>query len=267
MVKQRHGALTLLVDNLGTVPDLALWWLLEHAADRGILLHLERIDRSGRELPLAVRERTSDGVIAFQDLSPAIHEAIAHIELPSLWVNCDLPSGPNVLRYNEHDAAQRAGELLCRDQARTLYLQQAPGTNYWHQERWAGIQQAAKRAGCPAPRCAATPEELWAAVDSASEKHPVGIVMTDRKLFAKVPMRAVRAGIPIPSALAVIVLAPEVRHTEDLDPHMASLTIDTNRLAQRILEYFDTCGTTTPVAMEPVRYDDLDAGETTPPAP
>lgn len=107
----RQGCIALLSDNLNKLPPNTLEWLLQAAADRGLLLVLERLCPDQSEwAPRLLREHYADGVIACDVLARAQRATLHDLRLPLVEVNTP-QSGPGCIHF-ELEAAMQA---VCAD--------------------------------------------------------------------------------------------------------------------------------------------------------
>ncbi len=215
--RRRHGAVAVLAQSLGFIPERVLDLLTIASHRRDWLLVVERMSPEGK-LPRVVRESCVDGLVLFSTPSPALVEAIDRFGIPAVQVNTNDRTSAGCVSFDEEGAVRQAMEAFAqRGRRRVAYVGPTGGgvgpVHYSVQLRPHAMAALAAEFGLEVlPPCACDFRHASAAgsVKAWLAEHPDadGLLLYTPSLAGPVWRAALEAGRPVPEAISVIVLGP-----------------------------------------------------------
>lgn len=95
----RHGSITILFKNFYKIPHNSINFLVRYAENYRQTVNLEVFNEN--KLPRCVSENSTDGVIIFEDLDPAINENLHQLSIPHVLINTCEHATPNSITFDE----------------------------------------------------------------------------------------------------------------------------------------------------------------------
>ena len=114
LVKNRHGALGILINKTGSIPSQTLQHLLNLSKERDLIVSIESYSKEDEQHPIFIREDCVDGIILFENFNQTLINRIETLRIPAVYVNTNLTSSPNTITFDEHDAMDQAAALFAR---------------------------------------------------------------------------------------------------------------------------------------------------------
>ncbi len=242
--RRRHGAVAVLAQALGFIPERVLDLLTIAAHRRDWLLVVERLNPEG-ELPRVIRESCVDGLMLFSTPSPAVREAVDRFGIPTVQANTNDRTGPGCISFDEEGAIRQALALFARrGRRRVAYVRQRPSgvgpAHYAYEVRLGVLAELAGAQGLEVlPVCTCKPAAV-ADVRTWLAQHPQAdaLLLSTPSLAGPVWRAALEAGRPVPEALSLIVLGPGYQ-AGGLPIQPTELTVTHEALARQTIAALD----------------------------
>lgn len=244
--RKRHGSVGILIRNMGCIPDQVLRFMLVAAHDAHEVLMLDYIDEESDQRSVFIREDSVDAVILFEDVSPALDDAIASAAVPCVRVNTSMRSGPGCITYDEEGAmALATAHLKERGKNRALLLHGEPA-GYWVEARKRGMIDGAAACGMAEPVLYEFTPEFWnpakydaiiAELHGIFETHPDldCVVTTHDKIVPHLYHAIGQLGRKIPEDIAVVTMYTSGVATT-LKPQLTSVRLDGEKLGRYVMQ-------------------------------
>ncbi|MBN2508968.1 MAG: LacI family DNA-binding transcriptional regulator, partial [Spirochaetales bacterium] len=252
LVRNRHGALGMLINRTGSIPSQTLQHLLTFSKERDLIISIESYAKGDEQLPIFIREDCVDGIILFENFHQSLISRIETLKIPAVYVNNNLTSSPNAITFDEHDAMDQAAALFAsRGKEKIMILLPEPETfsekqHYSIEGRRRGLQSACERRGL-APPVVINQNVQWGdpQFDAKSYAMYRGFLLAHPHINAAVLYHdsqapafyqaASDAGKRIPEDIAVLGVHFSANQTRLL-PGLSILLIDPRELAHTIIE-------------------------------
>lgn len=259
VLRRRHGAVGVLVADMGLMPLNAVLYLSEVAAERDLLVTLEQISPDKR-VPRLIEESCVDGLIVFEDLPEYLQERVDRARLPLVRANTNTRDASGSVVYDEAGASGLiAAHLSELGRRRPGYIfGRSDERHFSARERFEGLCTAAASFGMGEPPACwggHEPEKTTAEIGAFLQAHPDldSVVLYIEHLYPSLCHAAFHLGRRIPEDLAVVAYNDTVAARSG-SPPLTTAAVDAHVLSKAILETVESLARGEPVPPRIVPY-------------
>jgi len=147
LLTRKHGAIGVLTAQFFNIPWHSIHAMLSTAKASDQILSFEAFTPGDAALPLFIRENAVDGLVLYEQIPPAIEQAIKTHNIPAVYVNTCRHDYPNTINMDEAGAIAQAVDHLATGGRKAITLIGRTPIAPFEQERIDALQRACERHG------------------------------------------------------------------------------------------------------------------------